>query len=292
MAAQEQHSRELRLRLPYAVIAGVGGIALLAAAAMQAVGPQPKVSELTLELIVTNKRAALEVAGAVINGIGLLGVGLTLGFLSRAVQVRNPQTSQGPRIIALVGAVIATAGGIAYGVAITIKSHQFATQGTQTYVQANHLVGGGALAVLQYLGLIGALGLAIAFVLVSLNAMRVGLLTKFLGYLGMVAAAASLLLIGSAPALLVEVFWMLAIAYLLSGRWASEPEAWRAGKAIPWPSAAEMREQRQGTAGRGDGRAKPAGRSPGKAADANKQTVTTVTRTRSSTSKRKRKRRK
>ena len=293
MAVQEQHARELRLRLPYAVIAGIGGIALFAAAAMQAVGPQPKVSELTLELIVTNKRAALEVAGAVINGIGLLGVGLTLAFLSRAVQVRNPQTSQGTRIIALVAAVVAAAGGIAYGVAITIKSHQFVTQGTQTYVQANDLVGGGALSVLQYLGLIGALGLAIAFVLVSLNAMRVGLLTKFLGYLGMVAAAASLLLIGSAPALLVEVFWMLAIAYLLSGRWSSEPEAWRAGKAIPWPSAAEMREQRQKSpAGRGNGRGKAAGRPPDKAGDADKQPVTIVTRTRSSTPKRKRKRRK
>jgi hypothetical protein len=82
--------------------------------------------------------------------------------------------------------------------------------------------------------------------------MRVGLLPKFLGYLGMVAAAASLFLIGSAPALLVEVFWLIAVAYLLVGRWpGGDPRAWVTGQAEPWPTAAEVREQRQRATGRG-----------------------------------------
>ena len=102
-------------------------------------------------------------------------------------------------------------GGVAYAILLTIKAHEFVTHGTQTYVQANNLVGSTGFAALQYAGLIGSLLLAIAFVLVSMNAMRVGLLTKFLGYLGMAAAAASLFLIGSAPALLIEVFWLLAV---------------------------------------------------------------------------------
>src|SRR5260370_29461004 len=102
--------------------------------------------------------------------------------------------TQAPRSTALAGGAIGAVGGIGYGIAIAIKAHQFATSaGSLSYVQANSLVGGGPLAVLQYLGLVGSLLLAIAFVLVSLNAMRVGLLTRFLGYLGMVAAAASLL---------------------------------------------------------------------------------------------------
>ncbi|HUZ28845.1 MAG TPA: hypothetical protein VMU90_06365 [Solirubrobacteraceae bacterium] len=295
MAPHEQHARELRLRLPYAVIAGVGGIALFAAAALTAVGPQPKVSELTLELIVTNKRVALEVAGAVINGLGLVALGLTLNFVGRAAQERRPQMTQAPRLTALAGGAIGAVGGIAYGIAIAIKAHQFVTSaGALSYVQANSLVGGGTLAVLQYLGLVGSLLLAIAFVLVSLNAMRVGLLTRFLGYLGMVAAAASLLLIGSAPALLIEVFWLLAIAYLLSGRWTSgEPESWGKGEAVPWPSSAEMREQRQRAGGaRGNARAKPQSRTPAKPASSDNKPATTVIRTRASTPKRKRKRRK
>jgi hypothetical protein len=129
--------------------------------------------------------------------------------------------------------------------------------------------------------------LAIAFVLVALNAMRVGLLTKFLGYLGMAAAAASLLLIGSAPALLIEVFWLLAVGYLLAGRWPNgDPPAWRTGQAEPWPSSAEMRERRQDrvAGGRGGRGARPAP-TPAPAAAA-------ASPTRSSTPKRKRKRRK
>ena len=103
-----------------------------------------------------------------------------------------------------------------------------------------------------------------------MNAMRVGLLTKFLGYLGMAAAAASLFLIGSAPALLIEVFWLIAVAYLLAGRWPNgDPPSWATGKAEPWPTAAELREQRQKArgwrerlAGQGGPLAAPSGRSP------------------------------
>lgn len=293
MAAHANHARELRLRSPYAVVAGLGGIALLGAAALQAVGPQAKVSELTLELITFNKRGALEVGAAAINGVGLIALGLTLAFLARAAQARRKEMTQAPRLTAIAGGIVGAVGGIAYGVAITIKSHEFVTHGVQSYVQANSLVGGAALAALQYLGLIGALLLAVAFVLISLNAMRVGLLTRFLGYLGMVAAAASLLLIGSAPALLVEVAWLVAIAFLLSGRQATEPEAWRRGEAVPWPSAAEMREQRQRTAsGREDGRAKASGRTEAKPSGGDGEAVVTTTRTRSTTPKRKRKRRK
>jgi hypothetical protein len=201
--------------------------------------------------------------------------------------------NQATWITAIVGGVLAAIGGIAYGVVITSKAHDFATHGTQTYPQANHLLSGAGLAVLQYAGLVGSLLLAVSFVLISLNAMRVGLLTKFMGYLGMIAAGASLLLIGSAPALLIEVFWLLAVGYLLIGRWpGGDPAAWKTGKAEPWPTAAEIREQRQELAakrrnGRGDSRkpepeAAPVAAAPAPAAQS----------TRSTTPKRKRKRRK
>jgi hypothetical protein len=294
LSPQEQVREEGRLRPRYAVIAACGGVALFAAAALQAVGPQPKVGELTVELLVTNRRAGLEVGGALINGIGLVALALTLSFLFRISKARRAELTQAPRLTALTGGIVGAVGGIAYAIELAVKAHQFATQGTQTYIQANGLVGGGLLAALQYLGLVGSLLLAIAFVLVSLNAMRVGLLTRFLGYLGMVAAAASLLLIGSAPALLVEVFWLLAVAYLLSGRWTSgEPEAWRSGKAQPWPSSAELREQRQRARdGGGGARPKPAARKPAAPAAEAGEGAEAPTRTRATTPKRKRKRRK
>jgi hypothetical protein len=289
MAVADPVAYETRLRTRYAVIAAVGGVCLFAAAALQAAGPQAKVSELTVQLLVTNKRGGLEIVGTIINGIGLLGLAATLTFLFNAARARKQEMSQATWITAIVGGVLAAIGGVAYGVVITTKAHDFATHGAQTYPQANALLGGGGIAALQYAGLIGSLLLAVAFVLVSLNAMRVGLLTKFMGYLGMIAAGASLLLIGSAPALLIEVFWLLAIGYLLFGRWPNgDPPAWRTGQAEPWPTAAEIREQRQQAAGRrGNGRAPARQKQPER-----EPAATAPQSTRATTPKRKRKRRK
>jgi hypothetical protein len=278
-------AHESRVRTRQAVIAALAGICLLGASVVGALGTQPKVSELTVELIATNKRVGLELAGQVINAIGLLGLAATLAFLFGASRARRPASSPATRITAIAGGVLAAIGGVAYAVVISLKAHDFVAQGTQTYPQANKLVGTAAVAGLQYAGLIGSLLLAIAFVLVAMNAMRVGLLTKFLGYLGMVAAAASLFLIGSAPALLVEVFWLMGVAYLLAGRWpGGDPPAWKTGQAEPWPTSAELREQRQ----RAPGKRTPApakGQKP-------EPVVSTTASTRSTTPKRKRKRRK
>lgn len=254
-------SYESRLRPRVAMIAAVGGVLLFASMILQTAGPQAKVDEITVQLLVTNRRAGLEVLSAVVSALGLLALGATLAFLFTAVRARKPQISQAIRIAVLVGVVLAAAGGIGYGIVIATKAHQFATQGLQTYPEANNLLHGGAVAALQYGGLIGSLLLAVGFVLIALNAMRVGLLTKFLGYVGLASAAASLLLIGSAPALLIEVFWLLATAYLLSGRWPNgDPPAWKTGEAVPWPSSAELREQR--LAARGQGRQPPKRQQP------------------------------
>ncbi|HLY49591.1 MAG TPA: hypothetical protein VKR21_10380 [Solirubrobacteraceae bacterium] len=287
-------SEEPRLRRRFAVLAALAGLLLFAGAAVQAAGPQPKVQELTVQLLVANQRGGLELVGAVINGLGLLGLGATLAFLFRAVKARKPEISQGTWIVGIAGAVLAAIGTIAYGVVLYEKSHQFATQGTQTYPQAKALLSGGGVAALQYAGLLGSLLLAVGFVLVALNAMRVGLLTRFLGYLGIAAAAASLLLIGSAPALLLEVAWLLAVAYLLAGRWPNgDPPAWHRGEAVPWPSSAEMREQRQRAAGRGRPSAKPAKQPPKQVEPPRREPVAAASpSTRSTTPKRKRKRRK
>ena len=288
MAVADPVAYESRLRPRYALIAAIGGVCLFAAAAVQAAGPQAKVSELTVQLLVTNKRSGLEIVGTIINAIGLLGLAATLSFLFTAARARKPEMSQATWITAIVGGVLAAIGGVAYGVVITSKAHDFATHGSQTYPQANTLLGGGGLAALQYAGLIGSLLLAVSFVLIALNAMRVGLLTKFMGYLGMIAAGASLLLIGSAPALLIEVFWLLAMGYLLFGRWPNgDPPAWRTGQAEPWPTAAEIREQRQQAAGRrGNGKA------PARQKEPQRTPAATTPATRATTPKRKRKRRK
>ena len=72
--------------------------------------------------------------------------------------------------------------------------------------------------------------------------MRVGLLTRFMGVLGIICGALIVLPILS-PLPIVQTFWLGAMALLLAGRWPSGlPPAWTTGEAMPWPSSAEVRE--------------------------------------------------
>lgn len=81
-------------------------------------------------------------------------------------------------------------------------------------------------------GLGGRLGLAFALVYSCLYAMRVGLLTRFWGSLGMALGVAALLLLVQFSLIFFIYLGLLLIGKLPGGR----PPAWAAGEAIPWPT--------------------------------------------------------
>jgi hypothetical protein len=85
------------------------------------------------------------------------------------------------------------------------------------------------------LGLAGRLGLAVALLYSCLYAMRVGLLTRFWGSLGMALGVAALLLIVQFSMIFFIYLGLLLIGRLPGGK----PPAWAAGKAIPWPTPGE-----------------------------------------------------
>jgi hypothetical protein len=81
----------------------------------------------------------------------------------------------------------------------------------------------------------GRLGLAVSLLYTCLFAMRVGLLTRFWGSLGMALGAAALL-----GLVLFLVIWFIYFGLLLLGRLPrGRPPAWAAGEAIPWPTPGE-----------------------------------------------------
>jgi hypothetical protein len=287
MTADEIIARESRVLPRQAVIAGAAGVLLLVSAILQFTGPHTTINELTLGLIYANKRYVTDITAAVLNGLALLCVAATLVFLFNATNARNPGVQPYMRWLALVGGVLAAISSVANTVVIAIKAHQFVTQGDQTYVQANHLTSTGILTALQYGNLLGALLVAMSLVLIGLGAMRVGLLTRFMGYLGIFSGILLIFPLVQVP--VVEAYWLLALAYLFTGRWPSGvPPAWSSGKAEKWPSAAEMREERMRA--RGGPPLRP--KKPAPAPAPEPVPAGPATRTRASTPKRKRKRRK
>ncbi len=289
MTADETLAHESRVLPRQAIIAGAAGVLLLLSAILQFTGAHTSVNELTLGLIYANKRHVTDIIAAVLNGVALLCVAGTLVFLFNATNARSPGVQVYMRWLAVVGGVLAAVSSVANTVLIAIKAHQFVTQGDQTYVQANHLTTSSVLTLFQYGNLLGALLVAMSLVLIGLGAMRVGLLTRFMGYLGIFSGVLLIFPLVQVP--VVEAYWLLALAYLFTGRWPSGlPPAWASGKAEKWPSSAEMREERirarGGTPPRGK-RAKPA---PTPAPEP--VAAGPAGRTRAGTPKRKRKRRK
>jgi hypothetical protein len=96
-------------------------------------------------------------------------------------------------------------------------------------------------------GLAARLGFAVALVYTCLWAMRVGLLTRFWGSLGIALGVASLLLFVQFSLILFIYLGFLLVGRLPGGR----PPAWAAGEAVPWPTpgekaAAEMEPEKPG----------------------------------------------
>lgn len=258
-AGGDQLAQERRLRPRYAVVAALAGLLLLIAAIIQSIGPHTSVQEATLALITENKRSGLDILAGFIEAFGSLAVAGTLVFLFDLSRARNQKLATAMRITAMLGGVLAAIYAIGYPLVFTQKAHQFVSSGTQTYAEAHQLTGSGVLVVLPLLGLVGALLVAMSIALISMQAMRVGLLTRFMGYLGMFAGA--LVIFQFTPIPVVETYWFVALAVLFLGRWPSgQPRAWSSGRAEPWPSAQELREQRIRAAGP---RGAPTGPRPG-----------------------------
>jgi hypothetical protein len=293
MSTEERLAYEARVRNRQVALAAAAGILLILGVAIQLGGPHVNVNEKTLGLITEHKRFTRDLIGAIISALSLFAVAATLHYLWGAARAREPNLRP-PFMgwVAIAGGVIEGVCVIAYVISFGSAANDFVSHGSQTYPEANALLSRASLLIPQIGNYLGLFLIAVALVLVSLNAMRVGLLTRFLGYLGIIGGV--LTIIPLVPIPIVEAYWLLALAYLLSGRWPSGvPPAWSSGKAEPWPSSQELRAARGQAAARGGraargARAKPA---PTPAPEAVGAPAPTPSGTRSTTSKRKRKRR-
>jgi hypothetical protein len=287
MNPEEQLSYEARVRNRQAKVALAAGILLVGSFALQAAGPHSKVSEFTVELLNDSHRSVLNIVSAVLNAAGYLALAWTVSFLQKCARARNPERARGwVATTAWVGGGLVAVASVVLAIIVAVKEHQFATTGAQTYTEANHLLSTPLLTVLQVGALLGNFVLALPLVLMALAALQTGLLTRFLGYLGVFAGFLIAFPIFQVP--IVQGYWLAAVAYLLSGRWPSGvPPAWSTGRAEPWPSSAETRARRAAGAGAG---AKPGPR-PAPIREPQPAGGPVPGRTRANTPKRKRKRR-
>ena len=184
-----------------------------------------------------------QIGSGLMRGAAMLALAWAVTFLAAATRARRPQFSRIAVYITLVGGVLLALSYVIMPTERVLAFNDF-LDGPRT-VDAARDLGGSLFMTGQLLGFIGLFTLAAGLLLVSLNAMRVGLLTRFLGILGVVSGV-----LGVLPQLMplpiVQSFWLFAMGlmFLEIGR-VTLPPAWRTGKAEPWPSGQEAAARRR-----------------------------------------------
>jgi len=194
-------------------------------------GPLERMPSLQVPIFQYLHDHAPTVLGVGVAGlIGYVGLAWAVGFLAVATTARNPALPRWAPLLPLIGGALMGLSVLTFQIA---RNQRFADflNGPRTVADAVSTQGG-LITFAKVLGLLGSLTLAAGLVLVSLNAMRAGLLTRFYGVLGIITGAMLVLL----PLPIVQIFWLGAIAVLFLGAWpGGMPPAWGSGKAMPWP---------------------------------------------------------
>jgi hypothetical protein len=236
---------------------------------------------------------ALPILGAVLAGLGTLVLFPALALLFRATRARRPELPQIALVLLAVGAVSVGIGRVVAEVASDLGARGFGGAGTDmSNSAARDAIAPSAALIGQVILLTGTLALGGAVLLVALNAMRAGLLTRFMGVMGMIVGGALLLTPFAAidQQGIIRIFWLGALGVLLLGRWPrGMPPAWESGEAVPWPTQQQLREEREArdAAQAGAAPATPAPRPPAPRPD----DAASPARTHTASKKKKRKRR-
>lgn len=180
--------------------------------------------------------------------LGALLIAVPLSYLARATSARRKEFPRSVIYAVVAGPVLVAFSELMLQVVVAVKAADFVDSGNFTTETAHEALRSDLLVVSQILRQVGLLAMGFAFVLVALNAMRAGLLTRFMGTLGIIVGVLFVIpqLVGSGLPV-VQSFWLVALGFLLMHLWPGRgvPPAWVTGRAQPWPTQQELREARE-----------------------------------------------
>jgi hypothetical protein len=205
----------------------------------------PTVSPRAAEVKFISHHAGPLIAGSVLAALAIGVLTLVLLLLIQATRFRRPETWGPARMLVLAGGIGLAVISVAHQIVAAIETHKFATgSDLSNHAVDNALTKGAANLVIDYLSLVAGLSLAVAMIVTMINSMRVGLVTRWMGVVGIISGILIFLPIGGATLEVVPSFWIVAMGILFIGKWPNgQPPAWESGEARPWPSRAQMREQ-------------------------------------------------
>lgn len=220
----------------------------------------PSVSPRTGEVKFISHHAFALIAGSAVAAVAIVILTVVLLTLLAATRFRRPATWPQARIVTLVGGATVAVASIAHELVYAVETHKFAVSSDHsTHAVEQALQKGSANEIVAYVSLLAGLALVVGIIVVMLGALRVGLVPRWLGFLGMFSGLLILLPNTGETLQLIPAFWMVMLGLLFAKRWpGGDPPAWEAGEARPWPSRTQMRTGQPATVGAGVGDAAPA----------------------------------
>lgn len=209
---------------------------------------EPAVSPRTSEVKFISHHAFSVIVGSTLAAIAVGVLMMITLLLLDAARFRRPATWSAARPLVLFGGLAVALVSVAHQVVSAFETHDFAVGHDHSNHAVNQALTEGALnTILQYLALLGGLALAVGLIATVVNALRTGLLPRWMVVLGVFSGLIILLPIGGGELQVVPALWMVMMGILYAGRWPNEePPAWAAGEARPWVSPAQQRAAKDG----------------------------------------------
>jgi hypothetical protein len=186
------------------------------------------------------------IVSSVLQAVSVLLLVPPLFYLWRAARHRRAETMSAAGVLIVFAGVTVAIATVLRQVQLVDIAHGFFPEKANAAKDLNDAaedeIRDNLSPVLEGLALGAGLAFAFSFVVISLNAMRAGLLSRFMGMLGILVAV--LLLIPLSPVPIVQIFWLAGIGLLFLDRWpGGRGPAWQTGEEVPWPGAAEQRDE-------------------------------------------------
>ena len=239
MDRSEILERERARALPTAIATFAGIALLIVAIAVSQGGIVGKSTSLILADFPDDRDSLL--LGAILQAAGMALLAVPLFYLFQAASARSEQMRHALIGVTVAGPLFLALAFVLQWFAYDAASKDFLAPGAGTGIPVGDfaddlLQDQLAFDLFQGLTFAGTLGLVVGVVYSSLHAMRVGLLTRFWGTLGM-ALGVSLLFLG----LLGVLLFFAVIGLMIAGWWpGGRAPAWDAGKAVPWPAPGQQ----------------------------------------------------
>jgi hypothetical protein len=178
---------------------------------------------------------------AVISALSLAMMAPVLIYLFKAAEARSDRVRGALLGVTIAGPVFFAVSVIVQIVAVGGVADDFLAGNTDCAPDDNDCIndlitGDSIYSVAGGLVLAGRLGLGVGLVYTCLWAMRTGLLTRFMGTLGMAVGAATVIFGPAFATIFILGLGFVILGWVPGGR----PPAWEKGEAIPWPKPGEQ----------------------------------------------------